>query len=49
MQDGVIKDTSINALNSDFNVTLALNLSGYAENYIRAKFKVATGKTPTNL
>lgn len=44
--DGIIKDISVNALNSDFNVTSALNLSGYAEDYIRAKFKIATGKTP---
>lgn len=45
--DGLIKNISINALNPDFNVTSALNLSGYAEDYIRAKFKIATGKTPT--
>ena len=44
--DRIIKDISTNALNSDFNVTSALNLSGYAEDYIRAKFKAATGKAP---
>lgn len=44
--DRVIKDISINALNSEFSVTSALNISGYAEDYIRAKFKMATGKTP---
>lgn len=45
--DRIIKDISTNAFNSDFSVTSALNLSGYAEDYIRAKFKIATGKTPT--
>lgn len=44
--NGIIKNISKNALNDDFNVTTALNLSGYAEDYIRAKFKIATGKTP---
>lgn len=44
--DRIIKDISTNALNFDFNVTSVLNLSGYAEDYIRAKFKAATGKTP---
>lgn len=44
--DGIIKGISNNALNSGFNVTSTLNLSGYAEDYIRAKFKSATGKTP---
>ena len=44
--NGIIKNISKNALNCDFNVTSALNLSGYAEDYIRAEFKIATGKTP---
>ena len=45
--DKIIKDISTNALNPDFNITSVLNLSGYAEDYIRAKFKGSTGKTPT--
>ena len=44
--DRIIKEISTNALNTDFSVTSVLNLSGYAEDYIRAKFKAATGKTP---
>ena len=44
--NGIIKSISKDALNPDFNVTSALNLSGYAEDYIRTKFKATTGKTP---
>lgn len=43
----IMKTVSQNALNSDFSVTEVLHRSGYAEDYIRAKFKSATGKTPT--
>lgn len=45
--DKIIKTVSQNALNPDFSITEALHLSGYAEDYIRAKFKETTGKTPT--
>lgn len=42
----IINEISNNALNPDFNITETLNLSGYAEDYIRSKFRKATGKTP---
>lgn len=42
----IIKNISENALNHEFNITSALKKSGYAEDYIRAEFKTATGKTP---
>ena len=42
----IINDISAEALNPDFNITSVLSLSGYAEDYIRAKFREATGKTP---
>ena len=45
--DGIMKAVSQNALNPDFSIREALHLSGYAEDYIRAKFKEKTGKTPT--
>lgn len=44
--DEILKTISENALNNDFNVTFALQQSGYAEDYIRAKFRTVTGKTP---
>ena len=44
--DGIIREISRQALNPDFRVASALSLSGYAEDYIRAKFRAATGKTP---
>ena len=44
--NGILKTISENALNNDFKVTSALQHSGYAEDYIRAKFRTATGKTP---
>lgn len=42
----IIREISLHALNPDFRVTSALRLSGYAEDYIRSKFRLATGKTP---
>ena len=42
----IINSISANALDSDFNVTALLADSGYAEDYIRAKFKEKTAKTP---
>lgn len=44
--DNITKDISENAFRMDFDVTSALHASGYAEDYIRAKFKARTGKTP---
>lgn len=44
--DNIIKDISENALHIDYDVTSTLHASGYAEDYIRAKFKARTGKTP---
>ena len=37
---------SKNFYNSELNLCELLNQSGYAEDYIRAKFKAITGKTP---
>lgn len=38
---------SENTCNPNFNIAKELNLSGYAEDYIRAKFKEICGETPT--
>ncbi len=42
----IIVDITEHFSDPNFNVTSALNKSGYAEDYIRAKFKEITNKTP---
>lgn len=42
----IIKIFTKNALTPDFSPVEILKKSGYAEDYIRAKFKKVTGKTP---
>ena len=43
----VIYEITENFHNSDIDLCRILNKSGYAEDYIRARFKKFTGKTPT--
>ena len=43
----MVHTISKNACDPDFNIARALNLSGYAEDYIRAKFKEICDETPT--
>lgn len=43
----IINTISENTCNPNFNIAKELNLSGYAEDYIRAKFKEICGETPT--
>lgn len=43
----IINTISENTSNPNFNIAKELNLSGYAEDYIRAKFKEICGETPT--
>ena len=43
----IVNAISENACNSEFNITDELRLSGYAEDYIRAKFKEICKETPT--
>ena len=42
----IITAITENAANSSLNLTLLLQESGYAEDYIRSQFKKITGKTP---
>ena len=42
----IIKAATENFSDSEFNITDALNKSGYAEDYIRAKFRERTGLSP---
>lgn len=43
----IVNAISENACNSEFNIADELRLSGYAEDYIRAKFKEICKETPT--
>lgn len=43
----IVNAISENACDPEFNISNELNLSGYAEDYIRAKFKEICGETPT--
>lgn len=43
----IIAEISENAFDQKFDVASALHKSGYAEDYIRNKFRQMTGKTPT--
>lgn len=43
----IVNSISENACNSEFNIADELRLSGYAEDYIRAKFKEICKETPT--
>ena len=43
----VVHEITENFHNSDLDLCHILNKSGYAEDYIRSRFKKATGKTPT--
>jgi hypothetical protein len=45
--NGIITEISGKAFRSDFEPCEALIKSGYAEDYIRNRFKAKTGKTPT--
>ena len=45
--NGIITEISGKAFRSDFEPCGALIKSGYAEDYIRNRFKAKTGKTPT--
>ena len=42
----IVNTISENACDPEFSITNELNLSGYAEDYIRAKFKEICGETP---
>ena len=42
----IVTEISNNFFDSDINVNEILKRSGYAEDYIRAQFKLFTGKTP---
>lgn len=44
--DEIIKEINEKALMPDVNTTRIISKHGYAEDYIRAKFKKHTGKTP---
>lgn len=44
--NGIVNDIAQNALRTEYAVTSVLNSSGYAEDYIREKFRMRTGKTP---
>lgn len=42
-----VKKINMSAFDAELNLCEILNASGYAEDYIRSKFKEYTGKTPT--
>lgn len=42
----IINEITENFFDCNLNISTVLNSSGYAEDYIRAQFKKATGKTP---
>lgn len=45
--NGIISEISKNAFNSALNLKSILSSSGYATDYIRNRFRLRTGKTPT--
>ena len=45
---GLVNEISDNFYDSNFSMSKLLKKSGYAEDYIRAQFKIFTGKTPVD-